>query len=258
MGKPWKKLRRSGVWATWLISYMLVLAFPVLAHSITLIVASNAVETEARQSNRLLLQQLRGTLDGRLEDALRVRDLIRSDESLRLLFPMRFPLDVQTRYNLWKASCNIAQKIAPNRLVENAYMYVHGMDQTLCNSSIYSLQLTMDVVHGADDLTMEAWRTQLTSYQDRPFVTIERRDGSRRIALLAAMPIVPFYHTSATLVLLLDSERLLDDVSLVNAAGESKIYLINQNNEIIATEKSGPPPMPISYAALEHDAGDDL
>lgn len=244
-----------GLLLSWLVSYLLILVLPVVAYVMTWMVTGSVVEDEVRENNLMMVRQMRRLLDERLEDALCVRDYLRSDMKISALFPLHLPLDAQDHYDLWRASDSMNTQILQNQFIDSGYIYIHETGQSMCNGSLYDYDLLMNVVHSGDQMDREAWRECLEGYHYSDFVTLPCSSGGRRIALLSSIPASTLSRPSATLVLLLDTDNYLRNVTDARLGDDSAFFLVDGEGSIVAKSQGGDEALLSREGSMEAESG---
>ena len=67
---------------------------------------------------------------------------------------------------MWQAGLSFHQQVLQNSLLSNGYLYLHSTDTVLCNGSVYTPQLVMQVIHeqAGDVLEQQEWFELLKQY----------------------------------------------------------------------------------------------
>lgn len=249
------KSRRGGLMMSWLVSYLIVLMLPLLAYGVTWVVTDNVVEEEVCENNLILVRQMRQLLDERLDDAVCLRDYLRANTRLSSLFPIHLPLEAQDHYDIWGASRSVQTQISQNQFVSSGYVYIHATDQALCNGSIYDYDLLMKVIHSTDQLDSAAWKEVLGAYHYSDFVIIPERNGKNRIALISSIPISVLSKPSATLVLMLDTDNYLSNVTDIPLSEDSAFYLLDEEGRIVASSPNAETVLFPSHGKMSGESG---
>lgn len=231
-----KRLRTTHMLFPWMFSYLLVLAIPLGAYSLTIVFTTRALEQDIQENNSVLIGQMAQAYDNTLKGALQFRDYLWQDQSLTDLLPLRFPLTTQARYDLWQASLNFYNQMGQNALIQDGYIYLHQSKTALCKKSIYDTALLWRILHAdmGDLLEQDDWFRALTEYHFSDYYLIPNESGNCRVAILSSIPFMNIYQTAATIVLILDEKAFpsyagqggMDDVSLL---------VIGRKGELIST-----------------------
>ncbi|GHU75495.1 hypothetical protein AGMMS49992_19620 [Clostridia bacterium] len=235
MGKFFSNRKGSGVAISWIASYLCVLLIPIIAHSLTLWVSDNAVREDIRNNNQALVEQMRSMLDTRLNEVLRFQNELRIDPAFVKLSQMKRPLSAQNHYDMWKASLYLQNRCINNYYISGGYIYLSLLDQTLCYGSLYDLSLTWKLVHADAVMSMENWKLTMAQNTNYTFVQIDQRNQIPQVAIISSI----LYNfnskqVQATLVLLLDMDRLINSLQEMKY-GSGSILLLDEHDNVLAS-----------------------
>lgn len=250
-----KRMGDRSVLLSWVVSYLLVLALPILTFTVSSAALTRSIQKEVLQANQVLVSQMQRSVDEQLQEALRFLSYLRADKALQNLLPVRLPLTNATRYDIFQISADFYAKILQNTGIETGYIYLPSTDQVLVNGSVYDLPLLMKAVHADDALDLASWTDTLNAYHYSTLRPVLRADGSTRVLLLGSLPLLPLYQPHATIVLALSQSSIQQRILEMPVSSQSAFLLLAQGDQIVASNRPVELPEALRFDRLSQAGG---
>ncbi|GAA3409591.1 helix-turn-helix domain-containing protein [Paenibacillus hodogayensis] len=232
------RFNSRSVLLTWLLSYVVVLLFPVLMSFIVYTQSSRMLENEIHEANNSLMEQFRGVMDVQFENMKRlsfelgwnvkVRQLLYSNKYLN------YPNDLY--YDLYQTTkdLNVYKSSFPQ--IDLFYIYLTKEKLVLLPDLYRDGTFGYQLLHRNEALSLEQWLTLVESGQSAGFIPSVRvtEDGipKKTVAYVTAHTLdndVP----TGTNVIMIDQSRVMDAVRKLELFNQGHVAIFNERNEVL-------------------------
>ncbi len=126
--------RKSKIYVTWAISYIILLLLPVIAGLGIYSYMFSVVKDEITQSNQIIVQNMQRETDSILEEVERIHDQISVNEKITSLLSSGQPMTTYTRYIMNEVSRDLNIYSASNKYIQNFYIILQNLDYCITPS----------------------------------------------------------------------------------------------------------------------------
>ena len=203
----------GAVFYRWLVSYVVVLLVPITAGIVIYFQANQLVTSESHRANELVIAEVGRTIDGILEDAVRlswqIAEAPRTVSAASLVQPL-IDLNYFTLYSLYR---EFGVYRFANHRISAFYLYLRNLDLVVGPDGVRSADIHYSLMHDVDGYDYATWHQLVNRYHRRQFTVIpatgSRGQSAHRVALLHSIPELVIDSAPATLVVLLDTNLFL-------------------------------------------------
>jgi len=229
-------IKERSVFFSWLVSYLIILLVPILISFTVYSESEKIIRNEINRANAAILKQVQQSVDSGMADVERIAmDITLNDRVRAVMYPKN--IDSFYRYQLIEIitkelkSYNIA-----NDFIESFYIYLKNSNIVLCPSHYYSLSVAYKNFHEARCISYTEWYDLLQTkyYKTCMTIPVDKDDESsdNTIAYFHSFP--PEGNSmAATLVVLLNKERIIDIISSIEWIDKGSFFIIDKDSRII-------------------------
>ncbi|MEF3304866.1 helix-turn-helix domain-containing protein [Paenibacillus sp. GYB003] len=240
MPKSKFRINSKSVLVTWLLSYAVVLLFPILISIVVYFQSSRMLENEIHEANDSLLEQFRSVMDGRFADMkrlsfelgwnLKVRQLLYSNKYLN--YPNDFYYDL---YQITQ-DLNVYKTSFPQ--IDLFYIYLAKEKLMLLPNLYREAAFGYQLLHADQALPFESWKWLVESGGSPGFIPSVRitEDGvpTKTVAYVAAHP----YDNGlpvGTNIVMIDRSRIIGAVDKMELFNKGHVAIYNEKNELLVS-----------------------
>ncbi|WP_158289709.1 helix-turn-helix domain-containing protein [Paenibacillus flagellatus] len=225
---------------TWLISYVVVLLFPVCLSGLVYMLSSRMLERETHQANEALMNQFREAMDNQFETMKRlnfeltwnvkVRQLLYSNKYL--YYPNDFYYDlhqITQDLNLYKTSFS---------QIDLFYIHLAG-DRLVMLPNVYrSDAFGYELLHRSEALSFERWQSLVDGRRSPGYIPAIRvtEEGTMKptVAYISAYSSDSGEPVGANVVMI-DQSRILGAVQQLELYSKGHVAILNERNEVLVS-----------------------
>ena len=217
-------------------SYILMFLIPLTG--VTIFVYENAVKglrVEIEQSNVNQLNQVKSTIDGRMNELQEIAGRIAYDKHLT-------PYMVRHPYYSLEAIQALANYKASSSIAEDLFLYIHGDSNIYSYRGLTDLHVTFDTLYQFERWTPEELRRDLNETRQplvRPAenVTVNSRKEPMLAMLVPVKPNDPFPY--GTVVYLMKESNLTGVMDSVLSDFSGSSYIFGPSGEVLTANSHG-------------------
>lgn len=221
----------------WLYSYLFILFLPIGVSMIVLLQSQNLLNHEVRRANDALLVQIQQSFDNQLKDIRRLGMQLSSEPKL-LKYLSQSQLDnAQTRSNARELISGLHSYSISNGVILDFFIYFKEHNYALTTTTLASGELLYEMLHSSSKLSLEEWKMWLMDFHSGEFANLnpEHAPDSAEEALvyIQSIPLHEVKEANATLVVLLNQERLMQSVGNIQLANEGQVMILQRDGRVI-------------------------
>jgi YesN/AraC family two-component response regulator len=226
--------KRNGIFIIWFVSYLLVLAIPLLFFIVFQFKSQRLLELEIKRSNDALLTQVQQSMDNQLNDISRLSTQLMNDP--RIIYFLRNVNDTESHWKLTAADLissfsNI--KIA-NGAISDFYIYINGTDIGLTTSTMNQGSLLYANYHQSSGMTKDVWTALMAKRENGTFVNLGKDvQSGTQLAYLKTLPFPNIDRDAVKLVVLLNNERMLQAISNVKLTSDTRVLIMDGEQHVV-------------------------
>ncbi|MGG1639025.1 helix-turn-helix domain-containing protein [Paenibacillus sp. NRS-1760] len=232
-----KKIIQS-VTLTWFLSYVIVLLLPMVISLFVYQEYSRSLKNETRMAYSSLLMQLQEAVDNDLESMKRLSQQIAWDITNQNI--LRYTNDDVSRkdfsYDLFVLAQSLAQYKSSYLEIDHFYIYLASPYQTVVFPGVVNEPfMAYQFVHMNESYSYEAWMDQMQSKTNQGLISLPRLGDKPAIAYLQSFESAHTREPAGMSVVMIDQSRILSVINKVQLFNEGKVFIVNQNNEILVS-----------------------
>lgn len=223
------------VYKFWLYSYLFVLFIPILITLIVLLQSQEMLVKEVRRANDTLLDQVRQLVDNQITDIRRLGTQLSFDPKV-MTYLNRETLDTaEARFGTMEMISSLQSYTIANGNITDAYIYLKNNDYGITTTTFMPADNLYSVLHKASGKSFAEWTEWLRASHAGLFVTLNEgaKQTENSLVYVQSLPIQEIKAAPATLVVLLNQDRLKQAISKVGLATESSVYILDREGHPI-------------------------
>ena len=263
---------KSKLFLLWLISYISVLLVPITISIMLYIASDNVIKGEINKANHASMSQLQQVVDDNLRNIRETNINISWDQQVTSFMYAKQPLSLSYQYLMVEIVKNLKTQTAINRMIDFLYVYFINSDIVLSTMASNSPAEIYQFYHAANGFEYNEWIKRMNDIHAWDYMLMPRRISSGQfndsIAFMQTIPI-PIGKSDTlygTVVSMIDRERLVKLLSSVKWVDGSVIFIMDKNNNIVASTSKVVLPDNFTYERLskggqllnENISGDDV
>lgn len=244
---------------TWTLSYFLILLLPVLIGILLNVESNRTLKEEIHKANDSLLKQVREVMDNQFKTMeqlnfeitwnVRMQELLYSDKYLSSPQEYRYDLFRITRdFNLYRTSYP---------MVDLFYVYLNSDNSVILPGTVRDGTSAYEILHKNGDFPFSQWQSTINKSDFKGFIPMYRIDDNGKSRKTVAY-IYTYPHEKdkpvATNVLMIDESRILGVIQNSEIFNEGHVLILNQNNQVIASNSNVLLPSDFPYTELENSS----
>ncbi|WP_214627199.1 helix-turn-helix domain-containing protein [Paenibacillus agaridevorans] len=227
--------KRKSILITWLLSYLAVLFVPIGLSILIYFEADRVLKSEVHRANDTLLRQVQEVMDKQIEEINRLYVEILWDAKMQSLMYSNRP-ENEKLYLIYEITkkFNWFKTVFAN--VSKFYVYWKEGDGVLLPGTMQDSRLAYEVLHNDDEFGYAAWLSLLEREDHNGFHTLptmEDRNSRKSLAYISPMPQGQNKHIIGSVVIMLDSARLLQMIQNVQSYNGGQIFILNGADEVL-------------------------
>lgn len=245
------------VYKFWLYSYLFVLFIPILITLIVLLQSQEMLVKEVRRANDTLLDQVRQLVDNQITDIRRLGTQLSFDPKV-MTYLNRETLDTaEARFGTMEMISSLQSYTIANGNITDAYIYLKNKDYGITTTTFMPADNLYSVLHKASGKSFAEWTEWLRASHAGLFVTLNEgaKQTENSLVYVQSLPIQEIKAAPATLVVLLNQDRLKQAISKVGLATEGSVYILDREGHpiMITGPQTGLAELPIPK--MSHQRG---
>lgn len=254
--------KKGNIFVSWLLSYILILLLPIIISSFIYTKSVNIVTNEINLTNKALLKQVQQTLDNQFQNVMKFGWQINQNPRLQTAMYSKSDLDADQRYLFYQISEDLKNYQALNSSIESSYIYIKNKDIVISCISYDNTRNFYKLNHSDEKITYEEWYNLINNCKKIQYVPLEsisdeNSDSNlphKSIAYLQPIPIGSNNDPSATLVILIDEQKIRKALQEINLVKKGDLYIIDENSTLMSTTSELQTlPKEINYNVLKND-----
>ena len=250
------RIKRGSVIFTWLISYLVMLLIPIIIGTVIYVQTNKLLENEINNSNTYALSRVRQDIDGLLQDIQRILSEISLNKRIReMLIIKGEPSDIQ-RYNTREVIEDLKLYSLHSEYIFDFYIYFENMELIMSPGTVCSDRVYFNSYYKDTGISFESWLKTISGRHINDYFSLMVNGLSENsITYVHSIPLIDDGQAYANVVFVIDQSKILEDASEVAAINDGSIFIINENDEILAKTDKGVLADNVKYINMnaEHD-----
>ncbi|MEC0242374.1 cache domain-containing protein [Paenibacillus dokdonensis] len=257
------------VWITMLISNVVLLLIPVSMGAFLYTKVEESLENGANRSNQAMLEQLKLSLDSKLNEVDKLAQQIIFDPKLEYLLKLNEDQNSPDRYKFIEFMRNTLSRPGNiTNFIQDYYVYFRNSDLVLKSGLLTDSRKFYDMYYSYQGMSYEQWREEiLTSFHTMaylPSATLLRRAEYDPMQSIEKTPLNVITFTQSlpgrdrkditgSFVILIDESQIKEMFAQIESASDSSIYIVDGDGRtIMATDRE---PLPSALLSSINGSG---
>ncbi|MWV43118.1 helix-turn-helix domain-containing protein [Paenibacillus sp. HJL G12] len=242
------------VWITMLISNLVLLLIPVSMGAFLYTKVEESLENGANRSNQAMLEQLKLSLDSKLNEVDKLAQQIIFDPKLEYLLKLNEDQNSPDRYKFIEFMRDTLSRPGNiTNFIMDYYVYFRNSDLVLKSGLLTDSRKFYDMYYSYQGMSYEQWRDgMLTSFHTMaylPSATLLRRAEYDPMQSIEKTPLNVITFTQSlpgrdrrditgSFVILIDESQIKEMFAQIESASDSSIYIVDgEGRTIMATDR---------------------
>ncbi len=228
------------VYKFWLYSYLIVLFIPILITLIVLLKSQSMLIKEVRRANDTLLDQVRQFVDNQMTDIRRFGTQLSFDPKMNVYLNRDTFDTVEAKFSTIEIISSLYSYTFVNGDITDAYIYLKNNNSGITTTTYMPADDLYSVLHKHSGKSFNEWTEWIRKGHVGTFVTLNNsaKQAVNSLVYVQSLPIQEIKASPATLVVLMNQDRLKQAISRIGLAIESTIYILDHEGRPILTTGS--------------------
>lgn len=228
---------RYNLFKVLLISYMLILAIPIIIGSLSYFQSSRILKEQIGNYNISMLEQSAQIIDGYLYSVDQLLTNMALAPQIQNSLYLRKPLTPENSYGIYKAVEEISMFKGSNNIVDNLFVYLKNSDCILSYSGKYDTEFYYDQFVPHSEYGYENWKEELSEIcykKYTPVKSLPKNDSS--IKIFSCRQSLPLGEKNSPLgisVAWIDAKKMESLLGNIDVISQGEVYMLDSTQNII-------------------------
>ncbi|KRF43969.1 helix-turn-helix domain-containing protein [Paenibacillus sp. Soil787] len=224
-------MKRS-VFLFWLYSNLTILCIPIVITMLVLFQSQHLLNSEVIRSNKALLNQVKQSLDNQFKDIKRMGLQLSLDPKVIKYVNQADFNSSQVKIDTLDLITSLRSYAASNGDINDLYVYMKKGHFGVTTSTMNQDELLFQLLHaGNKGITMKQWSDSMEKIYYGNFLQFADDD----MVYMQSLPIQNASEAPATLVVMLNAERLKAAISNIQIAQAGSVLILDSTNKLLMT-----------------------
>ncbi|WP_261302849.1 helix-turn-helix domain-containing protein [Paenibacillus andongensis] len=224
-------MKRS-VFLFWLYSNLTILCIPIVITMLVLFQSQHLLNSEVIRSNKALLNQVKQSLDNQFKDIKRMGLQLSLDPKVIKYVNQADFNSTQVKIDTLDLITSLRSYAASNGDISDLYVYMKKGHFGVTTSTMNQDELLFQLLHaGNKGITMKQWSDSMEKIYYGNFLRFADDD----MVYMQSLPIQNASEAPATLVVMLNAERLKAAISNIQIAQAGSVLILDSTNKLLMT-----------------------
>ncbi|MCZ8510916.1 helix-turn-helix domain-containing protein [Paenibacillus filicis] len=221
-------MKRS-VYLFLLYSNLTILCIPIVITMLVLFQSQHLLSSEVINSNKAQLNLLKQSLDNQFKDIKTMGLQLSLDPKVIKYVNQEDFKNPQARMDTLDLISSLHSYAASNGVINDIYIYMKNQHFGVTTSTMNQDDLLFKLFHENKGITMKQWSDSMEKAYFGNFVQLSRDD----LVFMQSLPIQDINESKATLVVMLNTDRLKATISNMQLAKIGSVLILDSNNNPI-------------------------
>jgi AraC-like DNA-binding protein len=235
----------------WILSYILILLVTIVLTGLVYSIAESTIETEINKSNRLVLSNIKNDIDSALIELNKFSIDLSMNQNIQDAYNLTQDTDGYY-YTLYKAANSLADYKVFYKSLKGYYIFINQLQLVISPAVVNNSVNYFEGYIKSEDYTYDQWIDTMNHIHQGEYIMLPHHEAGvsdqKTLSLIRSFPITSRDKVSANIVIMLDFDNLLSNVT-----SDSSIIILDNGNNIIA--HSDPEAAEIDYSELSGNSG---
>ncbi|MCM3110857.1 helix-turn-helix domain-containing protein [Lederbergia lenta] len=241
-----KKYNRKSVFITLLLSFIIVLLFPITVETFLYKRMESIIKENADRSNMAMLKQTSDVVDNELQQITHLSEQISFNPKLHFILSQINVTDEENVMKYYNFMKDIKNYNISNTFIYDYYVYLPSKEVIITPTAKTDLKTFYDYFYSYQEMNYDAWKKEMMSTNQvqryiPSSIVLEGRSLSP-VPVITYLQPLPYGETKnprGYLAILINEQGIRNILKSLEWANQGDIYILdNQNNEIMTTAES--------------------
>ncbi|QNK58638.1 AraC family transcriptional regulator [Paenibacillus sp. PAMC21692] len=232
-----KKFNRMNVFATLMISYILVLLIPLSIGGGLYSQVEGIMIENANNANSALIEQVKQVVDGRLEEMGQLARHIYTHPQLPSLLRHPSPLAGKQSYDFIQFKDELERFSSISTFISDFYVYFHNSDTVLTPAMKTNSRLFYSNIYGYEQMSYEQWLETLQEGQFNRFLpsaSIGQGISQRNVVTyIQSLPLGERTAPAGALVFLINEQEIQQLMAEIIKANNGALFIKDATGQVL-------------------------
>jgi AraC-like DNA-binding protein len=219
-------LKRS-VFLFWLCSNLAILCVPIVITMVVLFRSQHLLHSEVIRSNEALLNQVKMSLDAEIKDMKRMGLQLSLEPKVINYLGLKDYQSTQAKLDTLQMISTLRTYTASNGDIADLYVYLKKPGFGVTTSTMVEADLLYQYFHTGKNVTMNTW----LEFMERTYAGTIQMLTDNDIVYIQSLPFQETDQAPATLVVLLNPDRLKSAISEIQLAKSGSVMIVDKDNK---------------------------
>lgn len=234
--------KKRSIVFTWLFSYILMLAVPVLIALVTYNRSNDIIEKEIMRSNEFHLNRVKQHMDSSLKDIDRINMEMALNGRIQDILNAGASMDDVMHYTVYQIMNDLKMYNLVQGSYNNFYIYLNSADMVITPLAIYEGSMFFEEYMKAVNLKYQDIKALFLQKRIGDFVILSG-DGKnvkdkKYILYIRSLPITSKSEVTANVAVELNVTKFLEDTKGIGDIDNGVMYIIDKHNRLVAASSN--------------------
>lgn len=224
---------KQKIFRFWVFSYLCILAIPMIISLVVLLQSRSMLDEEVGRANDALLTQIQQTFDNQIKDIRRMGLQLSFEPKLVRYLKQPELNDPAVREEARVLIETLHTYAISNGAISDFYIFMKPYGYALTTTTLLQSDLLFGLLHKDSGVSYGQWEEWVKGYHIGGFLNLGQELGggsaAGTFAYVQSIPLQEGGKSAATLVVLLDQERLTQAISGIRLAEEGGVLLVRKD-----------------------------
>lgn len=246
-------MKRS-VFLFWLCSNLAILCVPIVITMVVLFRSQHLLHSEVIRSNEALLVQVKQSLDDQIKDMKRMGLQLSLEPKVINFLGVKDYQSPQAKLDTLALISTLRSFTASNGDIADLYVYLKQPQFGVTTSTMVQAELLYQYFHAGEGLAMDAWRGDMEGTYTGEIRMLTQND----MVYLQSLPFQELNQAPATLVVLLNPDRLKAAIANIQLAKSGSVIIIDGDNRPVMSVGEPVAGLKLDFAKFADERGSFL
>lgn len=231
------KARKNSVFRTIMLSYISILAIPLIIGVFSYSQAVSVAREDAKQYNIAALNQAMNTVDAQLDAVNRLMSNISLSSNIQHFLYKTAPLNEDTRYDMLGVIKEIAHYKGTNPFIDELYVYFKNTDIILKDSGLYYPHFFyQEEIAKNASIGYDEWMKHLTQYSYGSYLPSKLDNNGNEILVFRSLPLNAQFDSQveASVGIVINEQNIIKLLSDIDVLNHGSTIILDADNNVIA------------------------
>lgn len=226
--------KKSNVYLSMYLSYLIILSVPILVGSIIYVYALNITRSQTERMNKAMLEMVQRDLDQRLAEVTRISQRLSVDMNVQKAASVKGYFTAENQYLLYTIYSDLQNISLSEEIVRDIFICFNNTHTVASIKGNMSDELYYHLYYESEDYTLERFREYMAEFHYEETLDFRKSTGTRVLLLTMSTLNTSVFEPSATIGVSLNLEEIQKSLDTMKWDSQVDIMIINSQNEIIS------------------------